>query len=265
MIVTILRQVGAYAQKDLNLQLRFKVDFVAYAFVPALINLGLFSTVYFGFFKSGAPSLTELSNSNFVAFALLGALTATLFNSGINAFQYRFVLEKYWETALGILASPLSPWGLLLGVMISEAVKFSIVLAVMLTLAYVFWPVSIGTLLTSLSILALMYIMISGFALIRGALYLVNENLDPILHYFMVGTGYLSCFYFPASFLPSFLQQIAYINPIYFVVATLRAFWLGLPLSVPFIAVSLMVGAIGPVIGTYAFAKVWRNLDVTGY
>jgi ABC-type polysaccharide/polyol phosphate export permease len=81
----------------------------------------------------------------------------------------------------------------------------------------------------------------------------------------MIGTAYISCFYYPASFMPSFLQPLAYINPIYFVMDTIRALWFGYAIKLPYLYVSIVAAAISTSVGTYAFRKIWRNLDITGY
>jgi ABC-2 type transport system permease protein len=262
---TLLSHAAAYAEKDLHIQLRFKVEFVANTFLPALINLGLFGTVFFGFFKSGAPSGSELSSNDFVAFVLLAALGTTVFKSAFSAFQNRFASEKYWQTAQSILASPLSTWSLLLGVSAAELVKFSIVSVVFLTLSYIFWPVSILQFVGATLLLGLLYLAVSGFSLLRGALFLANENYDPIINYFMIGTAYVSCFYYPLTFLPSFLQPLAEVNPLYYIVNSIRSVWLGYPLETGYLAIGVIAGILSPLAGTVAFRRVWRNQDITGY
>ena len=265
LITAILSQAIAYAQKDIMQSLRFKVDFLATTFVPALINLGLFGTLFFGFFKTGAPGLAELNSQNFAAFTVLGALSSTLYTQAINSFQYKFLLEKYWQTVHGLLASPLSPWALLFGAMLSEAFRFSTVVTSFLLLAYIFWPPPLLSLLAVIILLGLLYITISGVSLIRSVLWLHNENWDPLITYFMMGTAYLACFYYPISFLPSFLQPLAAINPIYYFVYSVRSLWLQLPLEPSFLAVGFLLAVISPMIGTYLFQRLWRNLDITGY
>ena len=265
LLSAILSQAIAYAQKDILQSLRYKVDFLASTFMPALINLGLFGTVFFGFFKTEASALAELNSRNFAAFTVLGALSSTLYFQAVNSFQNKFLLEKYWQTVHGLLASPLSPWALLFGAMLSEAMKFSAVVTAFLILAYIFWPPPLLSILSALILLGLLYISISGISLIRSALWLLNENWDPPINYFMMGTAYLACFYYPLSFLPSFLQPLAAINPIYYFVYSVRALWLQLPLEPSFLVVGSLLAVISPMIGTYIFHRLWRNLDITGY
>lgn len=262
---TVLKQSLAYAQKDISQSLRFKFGFISGLFLPVLINFVLFGTIFFGFFKAGTSGSAELNSGNFVAFTLLGALSATLFNLGYNSFQSRFSNEKYWQTALGILASPMSPWAILFGLALSDAISFSTVAAIFLIFSDVFLPVGVGTLFGSVVLLLLLYLMVSGLSIIRGALFLVNENVDAPLGYFILGTSYISCFYYPTSFLPSFLRDFALINPVYYVVYSLRSLWLGLPIESSYWIVAVVLAFLSPVIGTYVFRKVWRNLDITGY
>lgn len=249
----------------MQIQTRFRFNFLANTFVPALINLGLFSTVFFGFFKTGAPSTSGLDRTDFISFTLLGSMTATLFTNAFNAFQTRFQYEKYWQTAYAMLASPLSPWAILLGITFSEAIRFSFIAFPFLVAAYILSPVSASVTLFTIVLLVLLYLMVSGFSLVRGALFLVNENLDPFFTYFVLGTAYMSCFYYPVSFVPSILQPFALINPVYFIVYLVRALWLNLPLVNEYVVAALAVAILSPAIGTYVYQKVWRNLDLTGY
>lgn len=260
-----LKQSFALAEKDLDLGFRFKFSFIAGTFTPALINLGLFATVFFGFFKTGATGLAELNRGNFVAFTLLGALAAVLFMQGSQALHGRFVNEKYWQTIPALLASPLSSWAILIGIGLSDAVRYAVVVVVFLAASYVFLPVSLPTFVASIFLLVLLSMMISGFAMIRGALYLVNENYETIIGYFIIATSYVSCFYYPSSFMPSFLQIFAFINPVFFVVDSLRSLWLGLPFESLYLLIAGAVAVISPIVGTNIFRRVWRNLDITGY
>lgn len=261
----MFRQSLAYAEKDLNTNLRFKVDFFAGTFLPALVSLGLFGTVFFGVFKVVTGSLSGINGSNFVAYVLLGALTATLFNQTFGAYQSRFLTEKYWETAYAILASPLSSWAILFGVGISEMVKFTVVATLFLVASYLIYPVSPLTALIAVAFLTLVFVVISGIALIGGAVSLVNENFGPLLNYFLLGAGYLACFYYPFTFLPSFLQPLASVNPLYYAVYSFRAIWLGFPLQPEYVVFVLAAAVLSPLLGTYVFQKIWRNLDITGY
>lgn len=264
-IKTVLNQGLAFAEMDFRQATRFRVNFFANLFLNPLINLGMFGTVFFGFLRTSPSGTAGLTQENFVVFTVLGALAATLYNQGQGAFQVRLTAEKYWQTASALLASPFSPWAYLLGVGISELSRFFISAVVFLALAYLIWPVGIVTLFQVIFSLIILYVIVSGISLIRGAVELVNENIDPIFFYFLLGTGYLSCFYFPVSFVPSFLQPFALINPIYSSVYLIRAAWLQLPFSPEYFLGSLLAAGLSAIIGTYGFTKIWRRLDVTGY
>jgi ABC-type polysaccharide/polyol phosphate export permease len=260
-----MKQVFSVAVKNFKTDSRFKFNYVANTFGPALMNFGLFATIFYGVFSSGAGTLSEVNGQNFIAFTIVGALASTLFNLGFASFTNRFQAEKYWETMYAMLASPLSPWAILLGTSLSDLVRFSGVVTFFLVFAYAVWPVPAAAVLESVLLLLLLYLIVAGFSLIRGVLLLVNENYDPFVQYGILATSYVSCFYFPQSFLPPVLQNFALINPIYFVVYNLRAVWLGLPVQPLFLLFSVVAGVIGPIIGTYAFRAVWRNHDISGY
>lgn len=262
---TVLGHSLAYAEKDLKIALRFKVSFFSGLFAPALANFALFGTVMFGFVSYSSSNATGLTAQNFVAFTFLGALSSTLVGTGFNSYSTRFMPEKYWQTASVLLASPLTPFEMLIGTTISDLLRFSIVGALFLILSYIAFPVGILTVAYAIVVLIVMYFLISGISLIRGALILVNENIDPLITYFILGTSYLSCFFYPASFIPSILRPFAMINPIYFLVDSLRSVWLGVPVPFyyPLIGVASVFASL--LIGTYIFKKIWRNLDITGY
>lgn len=261
----ILIQAQAFVERDLHIFFRFKFNAIATIFVPAIVSLGLFGTIFLGLFSSGFAGVSGLDRQDFIAFTLLGALGSTLYSQGQAGISTRFQMEKYWQTVPVLLASPLSTWAMLLGIVISDLAKMFAIVAIFIPLAYFFWPVSIVTIVLVLVLLALLYAMVSGISLIRGAVFLVNENLDPILNYFFLATGYLSCFYFPVSFLPSILQWLAYINPVYFIVYLVRASWLNLPFNLAFALLAVASTAVSMTVGAIAFKKIWRNADITGY
>jgi ABC-type polysaccharide/polyol phosphate export permease len=173
--------------------------------------------------------------------------------------------EKYWQTAPVILASTLSPVEMLFGVAMSDFMGFSVVASLFLVLSYVVFPTSVVAVFYTIVLLIAMYFLVAGFSLIRGALILANENIDPIVSYLIVGTGYLSCFFFPLSFIPAIIRPFAMINPLYFLVYSIRAVWLGFPLPFYYPLVGICTVAASLIIGSYMFRKLWRNLDITGY
>lgn len=253
-----------FAKKDLRESTRFKLAFFGSLFVGPLVNLGLFGTVFFGFLRSGG-SAGGLTQENFVAFTILGALAASLFSQGIGAFNTRLTNEKYWQTASVLLASPLSPWSILVGVGISELAKFFVAASPLLVVAFLVFPIDPASLVEVLFSLVLLYGTISGVALVRGAVVLANEGVDSTIGYALIATGYLSCFYFPLSFVPSLLQPLAQINPIYYVVYLIRATWLQFPHSIAYTTFAIATAITSLTIGTYVFTWIWRNTDISGY
>ncbi len=265
-IATVLRQGFAFGEKDLKLSFRFKVYFFVNVFSGPLINIGLFGTVFLGFLgASGNTTYSGVSGSNFVSFVILGALASTIFNQTSNMFPTKFQGEKYWQTISGLLASPLSPWALVIGAGISQLVNLSVVIIFFVTLAYIFFPASLIAVIGSLYFLALLYATVAGLSLINGAIFLVNENATPIINYILLGTGYLSCFFFPLSFVPSILRPFAMINPIYFSVYSMRALWIGQPLNIYYLILAPVIAILSVSISTFVFTRIWRNLDTTGY
>lgn len=262
---TVVSHALAYAEKDIRGFLRFKVSYVIGLLAPAIANFGLFGTVMFGFFASSSASFSQLNSQNFVAFTFLGALCASLYGMGSSSYSTRFMNEKYWQTAPVILASPLAPIEMLLGVAMSDILSFSIVASLFLILSYITFRVAILTVAYTILLLGAIYFLVAGFSLIRGALLLANENIDPIINYLIIGTGYLSCFYFPLSFVPSIIRPFAMINPLYFLVYSARAIWLGLPLPIYYPIAGVVAVIASLAIGSYLFSKIWRNLDITGY
>jgi hypothetical protein len=194
---TVLKHALAYAEKDIRGNLRFKVSFVVGLVAPAVASFGLFGTVMLGFLYSSHSGTAGLTAQNFVAFTFLGALCASLFTLGFGTYTTRFMTEKYWQTAPVILASPLAPIEMLLGVAMSDLLGFSVVASVFLTLSYITFPTTFVIVVITILLLVAVYFLVAGFSLIRGALFLANENIDPLVNYLILGTGYLSCFYFP--------------------------------------------------------------------
>lgn len=264
-ILTILNQSLAIAEKDLAQEFRFRYQYIANILTLSLINFGLFATVYHGFTASTSSSSPLLGANNYVSFVVLGALASTIFTFGINAFSTRLLSEKYWETARGLLASPLKPVSLLLGVGLAELVRFIIISIVLFAVAFAFNPVGIYTLMGVIGILLLLFVSVLGLGLVRGVFTLTNENIDPLFTYLMIGTAYLSAFYYPVSYIPAFLQPLATINPVNYAVLSIRDLWNG-QLPGPFLIAVVIITALASVsAATYLFNKIWRAMDIAGY
>lgn len=264
----LLKHTFAIAEKELSLEMRFKINFIARFLEDPIINAVWFGVLYYGFFSFGATSIGSINQKTFVPHLVLGALVNSLLLSGLDGISRRFFNEKYWQTIQALLVAPVSKFALILGVGIAEFVRMSLVVTVMLSMAYIVIPTSMLVVFLTVAIILLLFVGVLGLGLMKGTVALSNENYLFLFHYLYWGIGGLACFYYPIDALPSFLRFFVNLNPIYHGVALIQGMWIqGISLNLFIIHMPWVVlfAVLTPMLAIQVFNTVWRRIGIQGY
>lgn len=259
------------AQKDLSLNLRFKIPFFTSTIITPITIIIPFLLVYFGYFFSGGSAIKNINNENFIPFLLLGTMTSIVLHNGFHNFPNKFLTEKYWQTIEGIMLAPISKISLIIGGTIEGFVAVFPAIIIVFVTANFFLPTSsLQTMIVIIITLALLLIVSLSLGLIASLATLFNENYTPLFYYSLAGITFLSCFYYPIEFFDShpvlsLLKPLIQINPYYLGVTLMRESWFNSAFQWNSFLYILIMAIALPFISVYIFRKAWQTFTIQGY
>ncbi len=261
----------AIAEKDLKLDLRFKILFFSSTVINPITVAIPFMLVYYGLFTTGSAAPTsDLGEKNFAPFLLLGAMTSIILHEGFNNFFNRFSLEKYWKTIEALTLAPVNKMALIIGGAIDGFVSLLPAMATFFTILWLIQPTTIPSLVQITITLALLLLISMSLGLVSGLAVIFNENYLPIFKYSIIGLTFFSCFYYPISLFdnhPALLaiKPLVEINPYYHGVTILRNAWFFNTINMNSFIYVLIFALTLPFISVYIFNKAWKMFIVQGY
>lgn len=267
-----VRQVLAFVEKDLSLNLRIKINFFAKLLNPVIQLLVLVFIFGLLFNIREGYSIGYWNNENYILFLLI-AFCIQFSKSVIKKYDSLFLNEKHWKTLSAIMVAPVHRFTLLTGVLISEILLNSIPLIVLFVIAYILFPISIFFLFLTLLVFLSIYIIFASMGLILGVFRISNEKL---IHYSDLALRFIflfSCTNYPKEIFPDFIQSIIILNPFYYVFDLLRLTWyLGIDYNVAVseitfvhIVTFLILTILSPFISIFLFNRVYHKYGITGY
>ncbi|MEM3400081.1 MAG: ABC transporter permease [Candidatus Micrarchaeia archaeon] len=267
MMAQMAKHTFAIFEKEIKLDLRYKVSFFLSSIITPILSFAVVFVVYHGFFSSGGSNVSEVTRGNYTAFLLIGALTYTVFNTSVNAFHLRFLAEKWWLTINAMMIAPVSRFSIIFGVGAAQMVRSLSGVLLIFLLAYLFHPVSPATVALVTLILFLIACGCLGFGLVRGVFAISNEDALVFFDYFVMGWVFLSCFHYPKSIIPPILDPLVILNPVYHGVTLMRILWFGGSsphLFLHWLAI-ILFAIISPIVGVIAFNFIWNRMGSEGY
>jgi len=266
----IIKDILAVAEKELLLEMRFKIPFIAGSFVEPFVKIAPFVLIYFGFFISGAKSIGDVTEENFIIFLILGMLSDVFFTHSYDSLYPKFMREKFWNTIEATLVAPLSKFSLLMGNAVSILVLLVPNLLIFFGIAYIFAPAPFQAILIAIIMLLCILSISIGIGLIHGTSALFNENYSPIFSYAKIGLVFISCFYYPITVFDqspalALIKPIVLMNPIYHANNAIRAAWLFGEIRTFSILYAIGFALMTPIIAVFIFNKLWKKLNIQGY
>lgn len=266
----ILADSIAIAEKDLKLDMRFKIPFFFETVVMPIAVLAPFILVYFGYFQAGNVYFAGLEKENFVVFLLLGMLSSIALHQGFNNFLDKFLREKYWQTIEGIAITPINRISLVIGGTINGVISVLPSAVIIFFIGQFFLPTSIAHSIQILLLLILLLLTSMSLGLVAALTAVFNENYSPVFRYFIIAITFFSCFYYPISLFDShpflaLLKPLIEINPFYHGVTIMRSIWFfGVIPWASFLYV-LIFSIILPFISVFVFNRAWKIFTIQGY
>lgn len=260
------KHIWAVAKKELFLDLRYILPFIAKNLVNPLKIAGWFLVVYYGFFSfSPGVAFGSFTKENYVANLLIGITFYIFFNIAMTDFPTRMWSEKWWQTIQGFLIAPINSLKLILGITLAEFIKVFLSFLIITGIIELLHPISLVKFMLVFLIVLITFIYMMALGLIRATYVLINENVAIIIEYLYLIIGFFSCFYYPIESFPTVFRAIIYYNPIYQSVNLTREIWLGFPLQTFSIVYGLVFAVILIILGTTIFNRATKKYEIEGY
>ena len=263
-----ISQIIALTERNLKLSIRFKVKLI-FSFISPIISLILPLIIMEKFFEFNAD-FGPWDKTNYIIYIGLAYIIMLL--QGIkSSYPSQFHTEKYWQTLPALIIAPFNRITLLLGIFLSYLVIVLPPITIFIIICYVFYPISLFTIIFIIAILFLITLIFSGVGIILGVLAISKENRSPIINY-VIGLLFLTaCLTFPFEIFPKPIQTVVNLNPLYHIFFFVRIAWIedNIIVSITshlFSFLLLTVSAIIlPFIGTIIFNKIYKKYGIVGY
>lgn len=263
-----ISKIVAIIEKDIKLRLRFKFK-LYFSFISPMISI-ILPLIIMGKFFEFNIEYGPWNSSNYMVYIFL-AYNIMLLRGLINRYSLQFSQEKFWQTLPGLLIAPLNTYYLLIGIFISFMILISIPLIIFFIICFLFYPISIFTVLSIIFVFLLIAIIFSGLGLILGIFAISNENISPFLSFGLGLFFMVSCLSFPFEIFPVYIQNIINLNPLYHIFYFLRSVWIenNIIFSISSNLLSFLVliasAIILPCIGVFIFNRVYKKHGIVGY
>ncbi|ABS54945.1 ABC-2 type transporter [Methanoregula boonei 6A8] len=213
----------------------------------------------------GFGSVVSFGNVSFLTFLFPGILVQLSLFSAIF-FGVYIVWDKKIDFLKEVLVSPLSRTSIFIGKVLGGSTDTLIQLAILLVLGYIFsltgimetLPLSVNAIVL---VLAFLFVITAGFAsvgLILGSQMESPEGFQLISSFLVTPMFFLSGALFPIDNLPGWLMPFVLLNPATYAVDGIRGVLVGLhqfSIGFDFLVVCLFSGVM-ILAGTYAFEKM---------
>ncbi|MFX1277220.1 MAG: ABC transporter permease [Promethearchaeota archaeon] len=263
-----LIQIFALAEKDLKLQLRFKIYFVLNLFTSMIIIL--IPLILMALLFKTNPGFGVWTAENFVVYQFI-AYNIFLMNGLVTQYPNQLHLEKFWKTLPFLMIGSNNRYNILFGRYVSHVISISIPFTFFFILSYIFVRISLVTVFFVIVSFLLLALIFAGISMLFGVFAISNENLLGLTQFIYPIFMWFTCLMYPFEIYPPFIQDIINLNPLYHIFYLLRVMWIEDNMIVtitrhPFEFTYLIILAIViPMIGVYLFNKIFKRYGIVGY
>lgn len=215
-------QIYAIAEKNVKLQTRKKLPLIVTLITPILGVI--VPLIILGKIFDLAGNFGPWNGENYVVFQFT-AYQILLIYAIISRFQGDIATEKGMNTFTLLELAPFRRINLLSGIFLSHLVLIGIPFMIFFVICYILYPVSIITLFFIFLTYFLITLIFSGVGLIFAVFVISKPSLVPLLNVPLYILGMFSCLSMPFDFFPEYFQDIASLNPLYYIFVIIRYIW----------------------------------------
>lgn len=261
-------QIFAITEKNLRLKLRFKVSLLI-SFLSPIISI-LMPLIVLGEFFQFNVEFGPWSETNYLVYTFMAYIIFIL-KQIIFEYPTQLNMEKFWKTIAGVVIAPFNRFNLLFGIFFAQVLVSLFPLILFTIICYIYYPISLSTLLFVILLYFLIALIFSAIGLIMGVFAISNENIWRSLVYIVNIVIWFSCITYPFEIFPPIFQGVINFNPFYHIFNILRLSWIEdvvlLTISLHSIDFLILVlsAIILPCIGVYTFNMIYKKYGIVGY
>ena len=263
-----LLQIIAIAEKNIKLGSRYKLNLIL-SFITPLINI-ILPLIVFGQIFTFREDFGPWNENNYVIYQIVTYQIILLYGF-IFRFPGELKTEKMWKTLPALIIAPFNRINLLFGIFLSHIIVISIPFTAFFIFCYIIYPISIITILFVFFIFILMALFFGGLGLIFGVFAIAKENFLTIMHFGLSFAIMFSCLTLPFEFFPGYFQNLANLNPLYYIFNFVRLAWIedNLIFTITMHSFSFFIvtsfAVITPLFGLYFFNFIYKKYGIAGY
>jgi len=263
-----LTQILAITEKNVKLSLRFKFPLVL-GFVMPIVGL-IMPIIVMGQIFTFNESFGPWTGENFLIFQIVIYQLSLIF-AVRNRFTSEFQTEKFWNTLQALIIAPFNRINLLFGVIFSHLIMISIPFIMFFVIGLIYLPISFFTILFLLLIFFAFLLIFSGIGIFIGGFAISKPPILPLINIALTFIFMLSAISFPFEFFPEFYQNLAVLNPLFYMIEFSRLIWLENDVifsvtSHPFhLLIIIICTIIVPALGIITFNYIFKKFGIVGY
>ncbi|MEE9379281.1 MAG: ABC transporter permease [Candidatus Lokiarchaeia archaeon] len=267
-ILDNLSQIYAIVEKETKLQLRIKTNLIL-SYIMPIISL-IIPLIIMGQIFTLAEAFGPWNSQNFFIF-MLSTYQITLLNRLTSAFSNNLLREKAWRTLPALIIAPFNRFNLLFGIFFSHLVVISIPFAIFIIICYIYYPISILTILSVLTLYFFLALFFSGIGLVIGVFAISKESVVRILNVFYSIAVWFSCLSMPFEFFPGFFRNIVIYNPLFYNFVIIRLVWIEDNIVFSLLNhgfnffVLIGTGLVVSIMGVFFFNYIYKKYGIAGY
>ena len=263
-------QILAVAEKNVKLGSRHKLALIL-TFVSPIIGV-IMPLIVMGEILNfaEADNFGPWNSRNMAIYQFTAYMSVMLYNI-INSIQRGISQEKGGNTITLLILAPFRRFNLLLGIFFSHFVFIAVPFVTFFIICFIFNPVSIITLIFIIFADLLIATFFSGIGLVLAVFIISKQHLVAL---FNIPLGILvmfSALTLPFEFFPGYYQNIANLNPFYYIFSIVKFIWVedNIIISITshpetfLVVVSLAI--ISPLLGLKFFNYIFDKYGITIY
>lgn len=206
--------------------------------IPPLITQSLYLTI-FGTLLG--QSLPDVSGVSYLEFLIPGMIMMAVINSVFVNVSMSLFYMKFIRCFEELIVSGMPHWTIWAGFSFGATVRGLIIGALVLGISTIFHPLSISNIGLLLSVTVLTCLLLSSGGFLSG---LLSKNWDDsviVPTFILTPLTYVGGVFYSIDSLPGFWKTVSLFNPIYYLVDTFRASFIGYSEQPVGTAISILV------------------------
>ncbi len=218
-----ISQIFAIAEKNVRVVTRHKLPLIMSFFTPMLTIVVPLITM--GRILTYTDNFGPWDGGNFVVY-LFTSFQIVLLYQIISRFTGDIAREKSANTFTLLIIAPFRRTNLLFGIFLSHLILISVNFISFFIWCYILYPVSIITVFFIFLFYFLITLIFSGIGLFLAIFRLSKPRLEPLLSIPLTILMMFSCIGMPFDFFPKSFQNIARLDPFYYIFVIIRYIWI---------------------------------------